>query len=184
MCLPTFGRHTRDASDRRGVAPTTRTALHPGGRRMDTGREWRSGGVIRPAYTVDKFSEFSIRPEPGASRSAQELNSENFIQIRGRSETHMTSNGSLTGPLTKERKNMASRLRGRLSLIFLTVLVAMLAFPAMAFAEPLDSSGGTSPAPTIQSDQADYSPGATVTLTGSNWQPGESVNINVNDDEG
>ena len=96
----------------------------------------------------------------------------------------MTSNGSLTGPLTKERKNMASRLRGRLSLIFLTVLVAMLAFPAMAFAEPLDSSGGTSPAPTIQSDQADYSPGATVTLTGSNWQPGESVRIYVNDDVG
>src|SRR5215211_5000618 len=147
MCLPTFGRHTRDASDRRGVAPTTRTALHPGGRRMDTGREWRSGGVIRPAYTVDKFSEFSIRPEPGASRSAQELDSENFIQIRGRSETHMTSNGSLTGPLTKERTNMTSRLTGRLSLLFLSFAVLLLALPATAFAQAT---------PTIQSDKDDY----------------------------
>ena len=39
-------------------------------------------------------------------------------------------------------------------------------------------------APTIQSDKADYAPGELVTLTGSGWQPGESVNINVNDDWG
>ena len=36
--------------------------------------------------------------------------------------------------------------------------------------------------PTIQSDLPDYAPGDTVTLTGSNWQPGELVHINVNDD--
>jgi hypothetical protein len=47
-----------------------------------------------------------------------------------------------------------------------------------------DPSGNTAPAPTIQSDKADYAPGATVNLTGSNWQPGESVHIYVNDDEG
>ncbi len=38
--------------------------------------------------------------------------------------------------------------------------------------------------PTIASDLADYNPGATVTLTGSNWQPGESVHIFVNDNVG
>ena len=64
-----------------------------------------------------------------------------------------------------------------------------------------DTSGGTSgitaPAPTndtsgstaatlatIQSDRADYPPGATVNLTGSGWQPGEWVDIVVNDDVG
>src|SRR5215213_2707206 len=38
--------------------------------------------------------------------------------------------------------------------------------------------------PTISSDQADYVPGARVTLTGTHWQPGESVHIRVNDDAG
>ena len=57
----------------------------------------------------------------------------------------------------------------------------MLIFAGDGAREPLDLSGGTSAAPTIQSDQADYAPGATVTLTGSNWQTGESVHINVND---
>ncbi len=38
--------------------------------------------------------------------------------------------------------------------------------------------------PTIASDQADYAPGALVTLTGTGWQPGESVHIFVNDDWG
>jgi hypothetical protein len=44
-----------------------------------------------------------------------------------------------------------------------------------------DPSGTTAPAPTIQSDKADYAPGELVTLTGSGWLPGESVNIVVND---
>ncbi|HEX2289663.1 MAG TPA: YDG domain-containing protein, partial [Pseudonocardiaceae bacterium] len=39
-------------------------------------------------------------------------------------------------------------------------------------------------APTIQSNLDDYPPGGLVTLTGSNWQPGETVNIYVNDDVG
>ncbi len=47
----------------------------------------------------------------------------------------------------------------------------------------------TSPAlpagpPTIASDEPDYAPGELVTLTGSNWQPGETVTIDVNDDKG
>ena len=38
--------------------------------------------------------------------------------------------------------------------------------------------------PTILSDKDDYAPGEAVTLTGANWQPGETVHIFVNDDEG
>jgi Putative Ig domain len=61
---------------------------------------------------------------------------------------------------------------------------ALLAVAGTAMAITADPSGNTAPAPTIQSDKADYSPGELVTLTGSNWQPGESVNIVVNDDAG
>jgi hypothetical protein len=35
-------------------------------------------------------------------------------------------------------------------------------------------------APTIPSDKDDYAPGSTVTLTGSHWQAGEPVHININ----
>jgi PKD repeat protein len=38
--------------------------------------------------------------------------------------------------------------------------------------------------PTISSDKPDYAPGELVTLTGANWQPGETVHIYVNDDWG
>src|SRR5918997_4024539 len=88
--------------------------------------------------------------------------------------------------LTEEKENMvASRLKGRLSLLVLAFAVAMLIFPATAFGlEAGDSTTSTSPTPTVQSDKDDYKPGETVTLTGSNWQPGESVHINVNDDQG
>ena len=53
-------------------------------------------------------------------------------------------------------------------------------------AEPTPEPTPTAPAaaPTISSDQADYPPGAVVTLAGSNWQPGEYVHVYVNDDVG
>ena len=38
--------------------------------------------------------------------------------------------------------------------------------------------------PTLSSDQPDYPAGALVTLTGTNWVPGEIVHIRVNDDQG
>src|SRR5215207_6256762 len=47
-----------------------------------------------------------------------------------------------------------------------------------------DPSANTLPAQTIQSEEAGDAPGKTVTLTGSNWQPGESVHTNVKDDQG
>src|SRR5215208_4469169 len=51
-------------------------------------------------------------------------------------------------------------------------------------ADVADSSANTLPAQTIQSEEAVHAGGKTVTITGSNWQPGEPVHINVNDDQG
>ena len=63
--------------------------------------------------------------------------------------------------------------RGLNLFIILVILGAML--PTAAFAS------GT---PSIESDKGDYAPAELVTLTGSGWQPTESVHINVNDDLG
>jgi VCBS repeat-containing protein len=61
----------------------------------------------------------------------------------------------------------------------------MIVFPAVAFGETVAPDGTTQASlPTIQSDKTEYAPGQLVTLTGSGWQPGESVNIVVNDDQG
>jgi VCBS repeat-containing protein len=73
---------------------------------------------------------------------------------------------------------MRTRLISNFTLLFVAFAafaVIMLAFPAMAFAQ---TAG-----PTIQSDKADYGPGDLVTLRGGNWQPGESVQIFVNDSD-
>ena len=82
---------------------------------------------------------------------------------------------------------MRTKLRSKFSLLFM-VCAALLAFAGTAMAltsDPSgDTSGTTSPSPTIASDKDDYAPGELVTLTGSGWQPGESVNIKVNDDAG
>src|SRR5215212_898612 len=78
---------------------------------------------------------------------------------------------------------MRTMLRSKIALLFI-VCAALLAVGGTAMALTTDTSGSTSPSPTIQSDKDDYAPGETVTLTGSNWQPGESVHIYVNDDEG
>jgi CSLREA domain-containing protein len=68
------------------------------------------------------------------------------------------------------------------------MLGLLIAVPAVALAQDAgDPTGAPSPAPpapVIQSDKEDYPPADTVILTGSGWQPGETVNINVNDDEG
>src|SRR5215216_4565615 len=78
---------------------------------------------------------------------------------------------------------MRTSLRSKATLLFI-VCAALLALGGTAMAITADTSGNTAPAPTIQSDKADYAPGELVTLTGSNWQPGESVHIYVNDDVG
>ena len=73
---------------------------------------------------------------------------------------------------------MRTKLRSKVTLLFI-VCAVLIAVPGAA---ALAQDTGTPPAPTIQSDKADYAPGELVTLTGSGWQPGESVHIIVNDD--
>ena len=68
----------------------------------------------------------------------------------------------------------------RLLAAVVAVSVLLLVFSA----SDAKAESSASLAPTISSDKVDYAPGETVTLSGSNWQPGELVHINVNDDQG
>src|SRR5688500_4597701 len=81
----------------------------------------------------------------------------------------------------------------RHALCALALLVGLvLALPASAGADVFGELGEpatieTEPTtvvtgPSVTSDKADYAPGAEVTLTGSGWQPGESVRVVVDDD--
>src|SRR5215216_167587 len=75
-------------------------------------------------------------------------------------------------------------MRRLFSLTTLLLVFVLLASGLSSFvrvsAAPLVEDG----LPTITSDQADYPPGATVTLTGANWQGDTDVRIVVNDDVG
>ena len=85
----------------------------------------------------------------------------------------------------KELGNVRATTSWR-SFTFLVTLAFFLAalFSAGAAAATGTVFGGPTAPPWIASDEPDYSPGATVTLRGGNWQPGESVHVFVNDDEG
>jgi hypothetical protein len=73
----------------------------------------------------------------------------------------------------RKGRRISRKTRGRI--LFTGLLLLVMA--GLLFAVPALSNTGP---PTISSDQADYAPGSTVTLTGSNWQPGEAVHISVN----
>src|SRR3954451_16544672 len=77
----------------------------------------------------------------------------------------------------------ARRFCARVALlaIFVTCFFATAA-QADVFTDPVGAPPTTQGSPTIVSDKADYGPGDLVTLTGGNWQPGESVHVVVNDD--
>jgi hypothetical protein len=83
--------------------------------------------------------------------------------------------GLVLGTTTERRPGRP--LKATAFSIFAVVLVAFLTFAGYARAE-VESP----PPPQIWSDKADYSPGELVTLSGTNWAPGESVHIRVNDD--
>ena len=62
------------------------------------------------------------------------------------------------------------------------LLLSAVALGGSSFAAVLAGAGTGDP--WIASDKPDYAPGERVTLNGGGWQPGESVNIDVNDDQG
>ena len=79
------------------------------------------------------------------------------------------------------REARAERLRPpRSGALFTAFLLLVAVGVLLAVPSALSDIGP----PTISTDQADYAPGATVTLTGANWQPGEAVHISVNDSIG
>ena len=64
------------------------------------------------------------------------------------------------------------------------VAVATSGFGGTATTTFSSSPGAPSPTPTIVSDQNDYAPGSTVTLTSSGWLPSEAVHLIVDDHDG
>ena len=56
---------------------------------------------------------------------------------------------------------------------------ASASFTATAPTPPSPPTAGT---PTLDSDEEEYAPGATVTLGGADWQPGDTVHLSVDDD--
>src|ERR671937_1121503 len=79
------------------------------------------------------------------------------------------------------REARAERLRPPRSGALFTAFLLLVAIAVLLAVPSALSDIGP---PAISTDQADYAPGATVTLTGASWQPGESVHIVVNDDVG
>jgi hypothetical protein len=77
-------------------------------------------------------------------------------------------------------KSGRSRRGLKAFLPILIVLVAALAFASGAVA----LTDGAGAPPSVYSDQADYAPGSTVTLTGTGWQPDEVIHLFVNDNVG
>ena len=84
--------------------------------------------------------------------------------------------GTHTGQASVRRKQ-------RWLIAALLIVTGMFVFAGTASATT-DQGGSTSTAPWIISDQADYTAGSTVYLTGGDWQPGESVQIYTNDSVG
>lgn len=69
------------------------------------------------------------------------------------------------------------KIRGVLALSFALVVTLAIIFTAASIHGIVRADAS----PTITSDQPDYQPGATVTLTGAGWASGEAVHINVDD---
>jgi len=84
----------------------------------------------------------------------------------------------VTATKNPERKLRLARVATAIAAL---LLVGLTAQGALADGDP---GAGTTPSPltpSITTDQADYPPGSTVTLTGAGWQPTESVHVFVND---
>src|ERR671916_2853130 len=72
------------------------------------------------------------------------------------------------------------------SLVGFGISYKVFALSAMLTLALCSAAAGSNDAssPTISSDKADYAPGETVTLTGTNWQPDEPVHLTVTSEGG
>src|SRR6266568_3061623 len=77
----------------------------------------------------------------------------------------------------------SSKIRWVMALSFALVITLAIIFTTTSI-RGIARADSSASGPTIASDQADYSPGSTVTLTGAGWAPNEAVHINVNDSVG
>src|SRR6266550_566597 len=81
-------------------------------------------------------------------------------------------------------RNSRSRRRSArlfVTTIFAVIVAAIVLLLAGSAAAMVAATGDGGGGPAIWTDQADYPPGATVTLTGAGWAAGEAVHIEVND---
>jgi len=90
----------------------------------------------------------------------------------------------------KQQMGRAQQIAALLAVLAAGILTAAL-LGGSSYALNLVTGGTTdttrslqASGPTISSDKDDYNPGNTVTLTGHNWAPDESVHVSVNDDIG
>ncbi len=89
-----------------------------------------------------------------------------------------TRTGAEKGATVASKRNQVTWRKAFFLVCSIGAIVAFFAFAGGASAMRETASA----APSIVSDQADYTPGSTVTLTGSNWGASEAVHIFVNDD--
>ncbi len=91
-----------------------------------------------------------------------------------------TETGAEGGAPVASKGTQLTWRKAFLLLCSIGVFVAFFAFAGGASA--MRETAATMPS--IVSDQPDYAPGSTVTLTGANWVAGEAIHIFVNDDKG
>src|SRR3954447_1257395 len=77
--------------------------------------------------------------------------------------------------------HVQARRSSQVGMMLIGLILALLAVVPAAKADTYNPDDW---APMVWSDKADYAPGERVALNGTNWTPGESVHIRVNDDTG
>src|SRR3954469_15290988 len=73
---------------------------------------------------------------------------------------------------------------GSFARVLSTLLAGLIVISGQSLLLGASAAHAETGTPYIQSDKDDYPPGGLVSLTGGDWQPGKSVHLYVNDDQG